>query len=214
MTTFGKTPKSDLLVEKAESLSINAVTWCITAFSEDILGKVATLAGLEATIRLFCTGSLLLRQKLSSPHCLLELRYSTKRGSSVQRLPPMISYLKGIKGLSMVFVLGSQNLTRFFQKSLSVLPITVTSLDCTSHNALHSSIVLLAKSFPNLTSLILSEQDPKQELPELLEALHDMNQLQVLSLSLATPPPANWSLSTTLPAYILFPWATSLETSC
>lgn len=143
------------------------VSWYLEAFAEEILGLTCSFSGLEALTRLFCTGSSLLRKKLDSPSCRLELRWigGTSLGNRPwKKFPRFIASLKGVRGVTLIepknggLIPSSLIIPSSRVASNTCLPSTLDSMHIMS-----SSIdgVLKKGRFPNLTYLCVQDsKDP------------------------------------------------------
>lgn len=149
--TLPSSPKDD---ELDGSMHVVAIPWYLACFTEEILGEICTFSGVEALIRLFCTGSSVLRQKLSSHRCRLELRCNTDIGLKWSCLPDLISELKGITGISMSAPTRPPKGSETPRLNWSVLP--KNSLESIYYAAEQPAEILTSiAQFPNLTSLHL-----------------------------------------------------------
>ena len=155
-----------LLAHPACSSSQTPLPWHLESFTEEILGLTCSFSGLEALTRLFCCGSSLLRKKLDSPSCRLELKWigGTSLGGNRpwKKFPPFIAALKGVKGVTLIEPKRGNLIPPSHIVLNSCLPSTLEALHIMSsltHELLENG------KFKNLTSLCVresKESNPRQ----------------------------------------------------
>jgi hypothetical protein len=150
METNETETKAVLLALSARDTSQYLRQGLLETLPEDVLGEICTSSGVEGIIRLFCSGSSIIRKKLRMRSCKLELRFFD---SPIHSLPALIGELPGITGVVQSSTLEVASCDQILP--LCMFPQTVRRIE--AHCQRFQVIPSIFEKYSNLVSLSLAE---------------------------------------------------------